>query len=161
MLCGISEATVSRVASKANVSCVVSGDRWLQYMESMDVVFLLVLLCLMGTLVGGPNNIITSAVTADIADQFGSKACGTITGIINGSGSITAAAGQLLIPIFSSWGEHDGVGYRYVWLFLVFCTIVGTLCLWPKIKKELANAKGAVMNHDRWTDRRTDVPAKP
>lgn len=108
------------------------------YMDSMDIVFLLVLLCLMGTLVGGPNNIITSAVTADIADQFGSKACGTITGIINGSGSITAAVGQLLIPVFSSWGEADGVGYRYVWLFLVFCTIVGTLCLWPKIKKELA-----------------------
>ena len=108
------------------------------FMDSLDVVFLLVMLCIMGTLVGGPNNIITSAVAADIADAFGSKAAGTITGIINGSGSVTAAGGQLLIPIFSAWGEADGVGYRYVWLFLVFCTVVGTLCLYPKIKKELA-----------------------
>lgn len=108
------------------------------FMDSLNVILLLVMLCFMGTLVGGPNNIITSAVAADIADAFGSKAAGTITGIINGSGSITAAAGQLLIPIFASAGEADGVGYRYVWLFLVFCTIVGTLCLYPKIKKELA-----------------------
>ena len=62
---------------------------------------------------------------------------GTVTGIINGSGSITAAVGQLMIPVLFDWGVEDGVGYRYVWFFLVFCTIVGTSLMSGKIMKEL------------------------
>jgi sugar phosphate permease len=107
-------------------------------MDSMNIYVLLTGLCVMGCLVGGPNNIITSAVAADLADTVGGKATGTITGLINGSGSCTAAFGQLLIPILAKHGEEAGVGYRYVWLFLVVCTILGTLLLGPKIKKELA-----------------------
>jgi len=107
-------------------------------MDTLPIIPLLVMLCIMGCLVGGPNNIITSAVAADLADLVGSKATGTITGIINGSGSVTAAIGQLMIPVLAAAGERDGVNYRYVWLFLVVCTILGTLFLSPKIKKELA-----------------------
>lgn len=107
-------------------------------MDNLPVVPLLVLLCVMGCLVGGPNNIITSAVAADMADTVGGKATGTITGIINGSGSCTAAFGQLLIPVLAKMGKEAGVNFRYVWLFLVLCTILGTLLLGPKIKKELA-----------------------
>jgi len=40
---------------------------------------------------------------------------GTVTGIINGSGSVTAAAlGQLAIPYRWVYGKDRGVGYRYV-----------------------------------------------
>jgi OPA family glycerol-3-phosphate transporter-like MFS transporter 1/2 len=39
------------------------------YMDTLPTVTLLVLLCFMGCLVGGPNNIITSAVAADLADD--------------------------------------------------------------------------------------------
>ena len=53
----------------------------------------------MGCLVGGPNNIISSAVAADLADdpsiRGNNRALGTVTGIINGSGSVTAALGQV------------------------------------------------------------------
>jgi len=108
-------------------------------MDNLPIVPLLVMLCIMGCLVGGPNNIITSAVAADLADLVGSKATGTITGIINGSGSVTAAIGQLMIPVLASAGARDGVNYRYVWLFLVVCTILGTLFLSPKIQKELSS----------------------
>ena len=77
----------------------------------------------------------------DLADDpsiKGSKAAlGTVTGIINGSGSVTAAFGQLAIPILFDWGKADGVGYRYVWFFLIFCTITGTSLMSPKIFKEL------------------------
>lgn len=111
------------------------------YMDVIPVVLLLLMLAFMGCLVGGPNNIITSAVAADLADdpsiRGNNRALGTVTGIINGSGSITAAVGQLLIPVFFDWGVKDGVGYRYVWLFLVFCTIVGTSLMYSKIMKEL------------------------
>ena len=113
------------------------------YMDSMPVGMLLTLLCVMGCLVGGPNNIITSAVAADLADDpsigGNAKALGTVTGIINGSGSITAAIGQLAIPGLLAWGDAAAVGYRYVWFFLVGCTIVGTTLMYPKISKELAD----------------------
>ena len=111
------------------------------YMDEIPVGILLLLLALMGCLVGGPNNIITSAVAADLADDpsiKGSKAAlGTVTGIINGSGSVTAAFGQLAIPILFDWGKTNGVGYRYVWFFLILCTVTGTSLMSPKIFKEL------------------------
>jgi sugar phosphate permease len=111
------------------------------YMDTLPVITLLVLLAFMGMLVGGPNNIITSAVAADLADdpsiKGNNKALGTVTGIINGSGSITAAIGQLAIPVLYEWGKTDSVGYRYVWYFLIFCTITGTTLMSGKIYKEL------------------------
>jgi sugar phosphate permease len=111
------------------------------WMDSIPVVMLLLMLAFMGCLVGGPNNIITSAVAADLADdpsiRGNNRALGTVTGIINGSGSVTAAVGQLLIPIFFDWGLKNGVGYRYVWFFLVFCTVVGTSLMSGRIMKEL------------------------
>ena len=110
-------------------------------MDSLPVTLLLGLLAFMGCLVGGPNNIITSAVAADLADDpsiGGDKnALGTVTGIINGSGSVTAAIGQLAIPVLYDWGKAHGVGYRYVWLFLILCTITGTSLMGGKIMKEL------------------------
>mmetsp|Transcript_4962 Transcript_4962/g.8114 ORF Transcript_4962/g.8114 Transcript_4962/m.8114 type:complete len:467 (+) Transcript_4962:96-1496(+) len=111
------------------------------YMDTLPVVTLLVLLCIMGCLVGGPNNIITSAVAADLADdpsiKGNNRALGTVTGIINGSGSITAAIGQLAIPVLYEAGKANGVGYRYVWYFLIVCTITGTSLMSSKIYKEL------------------------
>lgn len=112
-----------------------------EYMSEIPIILLLVLLCLMGCLVGGPNNIITSAVAADLADdpsiKGNNKALGTVTGIINGSGSVTAAIGQLAIPVLYGMGKADNVGYKYVWYFLIFCTAVGTALMSPKIVKEL------------------------
>jgi hypothetical protein len=40
------------------------------------------------------------------------QALGTVTGIINGSGSVTAAFGQMAIPVLATWGEADAVGMR-------------------------------------------------
>lgn len=113
------------------------------FMDEMPVSLLLSLLCLMGCLVGGPNNIITSAVAADLADdpsiKGNNKALGTVTGIINGSGSVTAAIGQLAIPVLYDMGNDAGVGYRYVWYFLIVCTVIGTALMGGKISKELAS----------------------
>lgn len=100
----------------------------------------------MGCLVGGPNNIITSAVATDLANDpivrsKGQNAAGTVTGIINGSGSVTAAIGQLAIPVLYSMGLADNVGYRYVWYFLIVCTVTGTALMGSKIYKELAPAE--------------------
>lgn len=107
---------------------------WYSSEFSADV--LLPMLGLMGILVGGPNNIITSAVAADLAEhpsiKGNSRALGTVTGIINGSGSITAALGLLLIgPIQVHYG------WTFVWYFLVLCVIFGTMLMSPKVYKEI------------------------
>jgi MFS family permease len=101
-----------------------------QLLNGLQFGILLFLLAFMGCLVGGPNNIITSAVAADLADdpsiRGNSRALGTVTGIINGSGSVTAAFGQLAIPVLYEIGKTNNVGDRYVWYFLIACTIAGT-----------------------------------
>lgn len=60
-----------------------------------------------------------------------------MTGIINGSGSVTAAFGQLAIPVLAAMGQRDNVGYRYVWYFLILCTAAGTSLMSGRIMKEL------------------------
>lgn len=88
-----------------------------QCMDTLPISVLLLMLGFMGILVGGPNNIITSAVSADLADDpslKGNKSLlGTITGIINGSGSVTAALGQLAIPILYKKGIENIFTHSY------------------------------------------------
>lgn len=107
-----------------------------QSSENLSAQALLVMLCIMGILVGGPNNIITSAVAADLAShpsvKGSNKSLGTVTGLINGCGSITASIGLLAIgPLQSTYG------WSSVWLYLIGCTSVGTLLMSPKIYQEL------------------------
>jgi len=107
-----------------------------QYASVMPAVALLVLLGIMGILVGGPNNIITSAVAADLAEhpsiKGNSRALGTVTGIINGSGSITAALGLMVIgPLQINYG------WVSVWYFLIACTLMGSSLMMPKVLKEI------------------------
>merc|ERR1719352_1513148 len=102
----------------------------------MPPILLLTLLALMGILVGGPNNIITSAVAADLAEHpsigGNTRSLGTVTGIINGSGSITAAFGLMVIGPLQGLG-----GWTAVWYFLIACVVAGTGLMGPKIVKEL------------------------
>jgi len=83
-----------------------------------------------------PNNIITSAVAADLAShpsvRGNNKSLGTVTGLINGTGSITASIGLLAIGPLQS---HFGWGS--VWLYLIACTFVGTMLMSTKIYAEL------------------------
>lgn len=104
--------------------------------EELPMWAMMVMLCCMGILIGGPNNILTSAVAADLSEHpsiaGNSKSLGTITGIINGSGSITAAAGLMLVgPMTKVYG------WASVWYFMMALTVAGTAMLSPKIKKEV------------------------
>lgn len=104
--------------------------------EKLGVYTLLPMLALMGILVGGPNNIITSAVAADLAShpsvKGNNKSLGTVTGLINGTGSITASIGLLAIGPLT-----DKYGWWAVWAYLIFCTLTGTLLMSTKIYAEL------------------------
>jgi sugar phosphate permease len=104
--------------------------------ESLHPIALLIMLACMGILVGGPNNIITSAVAADLAShpsvRGNNKSLGTVTGLINGTGAITASIGLLAVgPL------QESFGWGSVWVFLIACTGTGTLLMTPKIYQEL------------------------
>jgi len=104
--------------------------------EDLSAQALLVMLCIMGILVGGPNNIITSAVAADLAShpsvKGSNKSLGTVTGLINGCGAITASIGLLAVgPLQQQYG------WSSVWLYLIGCTTTGTLLMSTKIYAEL------------------------
>mmetsp|Transcript_34563 Transcript_34563/g.81568 ORF Transcript_34563/g.81568 Transcript_34563/m.81568 type:complete len:174 (-) Transcript_34563:106-627(-) len=122
----------------ATFMCLLMPLLWVfaVFSNTMPPVLLLVLLGLMGILVGGPNNIITSAVAADLADHpsigGNTRVLGTVTGIINGSGSITAAMGLMVIGPLQKVG-----GWTAVWYFLIACVAVGTALMGPKIYKEI------------------------
>jgi MFS transporter, OPA family, solute carrier family 37 (glycerol-3-phosphate transporter), member 1/2 len=83
-----------------------------------------------------PNNIITSAVAADLAShpsvRGSSKSLGTVTGLINGCGSVTASIGLMAVgPL------QQAFGWGSVWLYLIGCTTIGTLLMSPKMYDEL------------------------
>lgn len=83
-----------------------------------------------------PNNIITSAVAADLAShptvRGSSKSLGTVTGLINGTGSITASVGLLAVgPL------QDAFGWGSVWIYLMACTATGTALMGTKIYAEI------------------------
>jgi len=112
-----------------------------QNMNNLSIYWLLTIMCLMGVLVGGPNNIITSAVAADLAGhptiRKNNRALGTVTGIINGTGSITAALGLSLVTYL-----QVTYGWAWVWYFLIICTISGVTILIPKVYKEITMKPG-------------------
>jgi OPA family glycerol-3-phosphate transporter-like MFS transporter 1/2 len=76
----------------------------------MPVWSLLLVLATCGLLIGGPNNIITSAVAADLSEhpsiKGNKRALGTVTGLINGSGSVVAAIGTAV-----SHPHHLRIGF--------------------------------------------------
>uniref|UniRef100_A0A915Q1M8 Sugar phosphate exchanger 3 n=1 Tax=Setaria digitata TaxID=48799 RepID=A0A915Q1M8_9BILA len=96
------------------------------------------LMALMGFFVGGPANLISSAVSADLgkAEQIrgSSEALSTVTGIIDGTGSVGAGIGQLLIPKIEALFGWKVVFYSFIVVML--CTV---FCLAPLTWKEVAN----------------------
>jgi len=106
-----------------------------EYSEDLSAMMLLPMLAIMGILVGGPNNIITSAVAADLAEhpsvKGSNKSLGTVTGLINGTGAITASIGLLAI------GPLSDYSWAYVWYYIMGCTFVGTSLMGTKIYSEV------------------------
>merc|ERR1711935_254343 len=104
--------------------------------DEMSPPILLFMLACMGILVGGPNNIITSAVAADLSShpsvRGSSKSLGTVTGIINGCGGFIAGIGLIAVgPL------QESFGWSSVWIYLIGCTATGTGLMGTKIYAEL------------------------
>jgi len=72
-----------------------------------------------GVFIGGPANMISAAITADLGRQevlaASDQALSTVTGIVDGTGSFGAAIGQVLIPVIQeAWDD-----WRFVFYFFV------------------------------------------
>uniref|UniRef100_A0A673YEM7 Sugar phosphate exchanger 3 n=1 Tax=Salmo trutta TaxID=8032 RepID=A0A673YEM7_SALTR len=76
------------------------------------------LLATTGFFIGGPSNMISSAISADLGRQEAlrgsQEALATVTGIVDGTGSIGAAAGQYLVSLIES-----KLGWMCVFYFFI------------------------------------------
>ena len=79
-----------------------------------------------GAFIGGPANMISAAITADLGRQevlaASDQALSTVTGIVDGTGSFGAAIGQVLIPIIQKHFDWRFVFYFFILMvnFLIF-----------------------------------------
>ena len=88
---------------------------------------LVVMIPVTGFLLGGPANMISSAIAADLGSSVkgSGKALATVTGIIDGTGSVGAAAGQYLVYALSNC--HVSCSWPPVFIMLVSCTVCAAL----------------------------------
>jgi len=100
--------------------------------DSYWIYFILVPLA--GFLVNGAANMISSAVAADLAqnEQVASddETLSTVTGIIDGTGSLGAGLGQLAIGLLAD------ISWDLAFVFLVIVGVGGIAMLWPLMRKE-------------------------
>ena len=74
---------------------------------------------IVGFFVGGASNIIAGTISADLgrqeAIQGNSEALATVTGIVDGTGSVGAALGQIFVPLIQN---------RFNWFFVFYYFII-------------------------------------
>ncbi|KAM5189819.1 sugar phosphate exchanger 3 isoform 1-T1 [Callospermophilus lateralis] len=94
------------------------------------------LMTITGFFIGGPSNMISSAISADLGRQEliqgSSEALATVTGIIDGTGSIGAAVGQYLVSLI-----QDNLGWMWVFYFFILMTSCTILFISPLIVREI------------------------
>jgi len=95
-----------------------------------------ILMLCTGFFIGGPENLFTSVISADLGKHDnvakGTSALATVSGIINGSGSLGAAFGQFAVGYISKVG-----GWVWVFHFLLIMVCVSFVLVSPMLIKEL------------------------
>ncbi|XP_066936786.1 sugar phosphate exchanger 3-like [Clytia hemisphaerica] len=89
-----------------------------------------------GFMIGGPANTISTAITADLGKHEkimgNAEALATVTGIVDGTGSVGAAIGQYLVGVI-----NKKAGWQYVFYFLIVMTGLSIVCIIPMLINEL------------------------
>uniref|UniRef100_A0A1A8H045 Sugar phosphate exchanger 3 n=1 Tax=Nothobranchius korthausae TaxID=1143690 RepID=A0A1A8H045_9TELE len=101
-----------------------------------DQVINAVILAVTGFFIGGPSNMISSAISADLGRQDAlrgsQEALATVTGIVDGTGSIGAAGGQYLVSLIES-----RLGWMNVFYFFIVMTGGSIVFITPLLVREL------------------------
>lgn len=96
-----------------------------------------VIMAVTGFFIGGPSNMISSAISADLGRQEmvkgSSEALATVTGIVDGTGSIGAAVGQYLVSLI-----QENLGWMWVFYFFILMTSSTVLFITPLIVREIS-----------------------
>ncbi|XP_069927513.1 sugar phosphate exchanger 3 isoform X4 [Oryctolagus cuniculus] len=96
------------------------------------------LMTVTGFFIGGPSNMISSAISADLGRQEliqgSSEALATVTGIVDGTGSVGAAVGQYLVSLI-----QDNLGWMWVFYFFILMTSCTVVFISPLIVREVAS----------------------
>ncbi|XP_075414851.1 sugar phosphate exchanger 3 [Tenrec ecaudatus] len=96
------------------------------------------LMAVTGFFIGGPSNMISSAISADLGRQEqvrgSSEALATVTGIVDGTGSIGAAAGQYLVSLI-----QDKLGWMWVFYFFILMTSCTIVFILPLVVREVGH----------------------
>lgn len=94
------------------------------------------LMVLLGFFIGGASNIISAACAADLGKEALQRgmhsAIALVTGIIDGTGSVGAALGQILIPIM-----EQGTGWASVFYLFMAMAALAALAVLPSLVREL------------------------
>lgn len=100
------------------------------------------LMTIVGLFVGGVSNLISAAIAADLGRQGpvagNQKALATVTGIIDGTGSVGAAIGQLLVPAIQKVADGNWVP---VFVFFMIMTFLTGVCIFPLFIREVKDIK--------------------
>lgn len=131
------------------ISLLLAMGALMGYSQSPnDKVINAVLLATTGFFIGGPSNMISSAISADLGRQEAlrgsQEALATVTGIVDGTGSIGAAAGQYLVSLIES-----KLGWMCVFYFFIVMTGGSIVFIGPLIFREVC-----AMWRDRQASRR-------
>lgn len=100
--------------------------------SSRDKVTNGVLMAIVGFFVGGPYNLIAATVAADLGTQpalaGNAEALSTVTGLIDGTGSVGSAIGQAIVPVID-----DNLGWSYVFYLFIVMNFLAGVCLFPRL----------------------------
>lgn len=94
-----------------------------------------ILMTVAGFFVGGVANLISAAIAADLGRQGpiqgNTEALATVTGIIDGTGSVGAAIGQFLVPLI-----QQKFGWQKVFIAFMVMTFMTGVCILPLFIRE-------------------------
>lgn len=94
------------------------------------------LMTIVGFFIGGAANIISAAITADLGKQGpiqgNAEGLATVTGIVDGTGSVGAAVGQLLVPAIQN-------AFNWFYVFYFFIVLVSSFFKYLIIEKNCNN----------------------
>ncbi|XP_060562430.1 sugar phosphate exchanger 3-like [Ruditapes philippinarum] len=110
-----------------------------------DMTMNAVLMTVTGFFIGGVANLISAAISADLGKQGpiqGNKAAlATVTGIVDGTGSVGAALGQILVPLL-----QERIGWHSVFYLFIAMTISTIFCIIPMFIREVPECYHAIRN---------------
>uniref|UniRef100_A0A4W3H5U6 Sugar phosphate exchanger 3 n=1 Tax=Callorhinchus milii TaxID=7868 RepID=A0A4W3H5U6_CALMI len=139
MIQGLISDILHKRAPVLAVSLILAIGALVGYSRKYNVYILnAVLMAFTGFSIGGPSNLISSAISTDLGRQEQIRghreALASVVGIIDGTGSVGAAVGQFLVSLI----QHK-LGWMWVFHFFILMTALTIVCIFPLIVREMSS----------------------